>query len=66
MARRSLLAVLFPDSYPKPRVRKKTGGKARTQLEERFTPKGVTVLGSGGRPFMTKRQYKAAKRVWPG
>jgi hypothetical protein len=50
---------------PKPKLRKKTGGTARAQLAARDPNRGVTVLGSS-LPFMTRRSYRTAKRVWPG
>lgn len=67
MSRRSLRAILFPDSVkPRPKPRKKTGGTARAQLADRDPKRGVTPLGAGAaRGFMTTRQHKAAKKVWP-
>jgi hypothetical protein len=57
---------VIPTRRPKPRVRVKGKGTARAQLAARDPKRGVTPLGGGSMGFLTQRQYKAAKKVWPG
>jgi len=58
------MSILGNLRKPKPKLRKKTGGTARKQLEDRQGT-AVTTLGGRHPAALTVRAYKRSKKVWP-